>query len=183
LALDPGSNIALNALTSTVGTLNPMIRYLGPYVTVCNNWNYFWVNFSDHVSEQTSLGNAERALLNFANHQTNNVGQQRATQCTNGYQPSDVPNQTAGADAEYIHGPAYGAAVDNQGNADCEAGQRGYPLKLNGADPKGRNFVYDAHVPGNQGTTWSGLTRVPPGETFSRNPTTGPQLPFIPSNP
>ena len=32
---------------------------------------------------------------------------------------------------EYLHGQAYGAAVDNQGNADCETGQRGYPLKLN----------------------------------------------------
>ena len=36
LALDPGTNLSLNALTTTVGILNPMIKYLGPYVTVCN---------------------------------------------------------------------------------------------------------------------------------------------------
>jgi ABC-type transporter Mla subunit MlaD len=183
LAVDPGSNIAVNALSSTVGTLNPMIRYLGPYATVCNTWNYFWVEFSDHVSEQTSLGQAERALLNFANQQTNNVGQQGATAPANGYQPGDPPDQTAGADAEYLHGANYFAAVDNQGNADCETGQRGYPLKLNHGDPQGRNFGLDAHIPGDQGTTWSGLSSVPPGETFSRNPTTGPQLPYYQSNP
>ena len=36
LALAPGTNAALNALTSTVGTLNPMVRYLGPFQTVCD---------------------------------------------------------------------------------------------------------------------------------------------------
>ena len=47
LALDPGTNVALNGLTTTVGTLNPMIRYLGPYATVCNDWNYFRVELAD----------------------------------------------------------------------------------------------------------------------------------------
>ena len=28
-ARDPGTNVALNALTATVGTLNPLLRYLG----------------------------------------------------------------------------------------------------------------------------------------------------------
>ena len=183
-ALDPGTNIALNALTSTVGTLNPLLRYLGPYVTVCNGWNYFWSEIQDLVSEQTQFGMAQRALINFANHQTNNVNQQGATAPANGYQPGDLPSPppTGTSDAEFVHGPAYAAAVDNHGNADCEVGQRGYPLKLNHVDPKGRNFEWDAYTPGNQGTTWSGLTRVPPGETFSRNPTTGPQLPFVPGN-
>jgi hypothetical protein len=182
-ALDPGTNIALHALTSTVGTLNPLLRYLGPYVTVCNGWNYFWSEIQDLVSEQTQFGMAQRALINFANHQTNNVGQQGATAPANGYQPGDIPGPQGTADAEFVHGPAYAAAIDNHGNADCEVGQRGYPLKLNHFDPKGRNFEWDARTPGNQGTTWTGLSRVPPGETFSRNPSTGPQLPFSPSNP
>ena len=30
LAIDPGTNIALNGLTQTVGILNPMLKYLGP---------------------------------------------------------------------------------------------------------------------------------------------------------
>ena len=83
----------------------------------------------------------------------------------------------------YYHQQSYGAAVDNHGNADCETGQRGYPLRANFFDPQHRNFAIDPHTPGNQGPTFHGLTRVPPGETFSRNPTTGPQTPYNPSNP
>ena len=83
---------------------------------------------------------------------------------------------------EYAHGPTYGAAVDDQGNADCETGQRGYPLKLNSLDPQGRDFDSDAHTPGDQGPTYTGRTHVPTGETFSRAPTTGPQLPNTPGN-
>jgi hypothetical protein len=174
----------LNALTSTVGTLNPQLRYLGPFVTVCNGWNYFWAEIADLVSEQTNYGMAQRALINFANHQTNNVGQQGATAPANGYQPGDIPSPppTGTSDGEFVHGQTYAAAIDNQGNADCEVGQRGYPLKLNHYDAKGRNFVLDAHTPASQGATWTGLARVPAGETFSRNPSTGPQLPPVPGN-
>ncbi len=183
LANDPGTNIALNGLISTVGTLNPMIRYLGPYVTVCNNWNYFWAELADLVSEQTSFGMAQRALIMFGNHQANSVANQGATDKANGYQPGDPPDAGYPGDAEYNHGPAYSAAIDKQGNADCEIGQYGYPAKLNHLDPHGRSLETDAHVPGDQGSTFTGLSRVPPGETFTRNPDTGPQLPYIPQNP
>lgn len=181
LALDPGTNQALNGLSTTVGILNPMIKYLGPYVTVCNGWNYFWTELADVVSQPTSIGAAQRALINFANQQTNNVNHQGATAPANGYQPGDVPDPTT-ADAEYSHGPAYGAAVDSHGNADCEVGQRGYAAKLNALDPKGRKLVSEQYTPGNQGTTWDGLTHVPAGETFTRRPTFGPQTPVIPGN-
>ncbi len=61
LALAPGTNIALNALTDTTWTLNPMVRYLGPYVTVCNDWNYWWTYLSEHISEETTFGFAQSA--------------------------------------------------------------------------------------------------------------------------
>jgi hypothetical protein len=184
LALDPGTNVALRGLRSTVTTVGPMLRYLGPYVTVCNEWNYFWVELADLVSQQTNFGMAQRTLANFANFQTNSVGKQGAYLPANGYQPGDLPNSPNGfADAEYLHGPVYAAAVDNQGNADCEVGQRGYPAKLNHLDPQGRSLEQDAHNPGDQGTTWSGLAHVPAGETFTRTPLYGPQLPYDPRNP
>jgi len=180
LAQNPGTNVALNALRATVSTLNPMIRYLGPYVTVCGAWNNWWTYLSEHLSEQTKFGFAQRALLMAANGlQTNNVGSQGATQPANGGPTGNLPGQTQ----EYLHGPAYSAAIDNQGNADCETGQRGYVLKLNSSDPQGRLLDTDSHTPGNQGPTFYGLSRVPPGETFSRNPQTGPQLPHNPANP
>jgi virulence factor Mce-like protein len=176
LALDPGTNVALNGLDSTVTTLNPMIRYLGPYVTVCNEWNYFWDEIQDLVSEQTNMGMAQRALLNFANQQTNSVGDQGATQPADGQgvPPSQAP--------EYLHAPAYGAAIDGNGNADCEVGQRGYLSNANYFDPQHRPLDTDQYTPGDQGTTWAGLSRVPPGETYTRIPNTGPELPVVPGN-
>jgi ABC-type transporter Mla subunit MlaD len=189
LAQDPGSNQALNGLSTTVGILGPMIKYLGPFVTVCNTWNYFWADLADVVSQPTSIGAAQRALIMFGNQQTNNVNAQGATAPANGYlnTPHDLAAKAAsgngGADAEYYHGPAYGAAVTNRGLADCETAQRGYPLMLNHLDPHHRAFNTDAHSLGRQGMNFTGSPRVPAGETFTRQPTTGPQLPNIPSNP
>ncbi len=178
LASAPGTNIALNALVDTVSTLNPMVKYLGPFQTVCDDWNYWWTYLSEHISEATDFGFAQRVLLMQTNStQSNNVAAAGATTAVNGGS-FDSPQ----GGNEYLHGEVYGAAVDDQGNADCETGQRGYPLKLNGLDPQGRNLDTDAHTPGNQGATWHGTAHVPAGETFSRAPTTGPQLPNVPGN-
>ena len=174
LALAPGTNVAINGLSSTVSTLGPMVKYLGPYQTVCDYWNYWWTFLSEHVSEQTNVGFAQRVLLNVANpSQPDNVGTEGATE------PAD--GQDGGP--EYYHAQPYGAAIDSHGNADCETGQRGYPKMLNHFDPQHRQIVTDPHTPGDQGPTYHGIARVPRGETYSRNPTTGPQLPFDPSNP
>jgi ABC-type transporter Mla subunit MlaD len=179
LATAPGTDLALNALTSTVGTLNPMVRYLGPYQTVCDYWNYWWTYLSEHISEATSFGFAQRALLNQTDPaQPNNVGTQGATAPVNG----GVPDTPLGGN-EFLHSQNYGAAIDNAGNADCETGQRGYPKQLNSFDPQHRDFAIDPHTPGDQGPTFHGRARVPAGETFSRNPQTGPQLVANPSNP
>jgi hypothetical protein len=179
LALAPGTNVGVNALTSTVQTLDPMIKYLGPYVTVCNDWNYWWTYLAGDIDEVTSFGYAQRALLNQTNPlQANNVGSLVASAPVNG----GVADTPLGGN-EFLHGPAYGAAIDTSGNADCETGQRGFPKKLNYFDPKGRNLDTDQHTPGNQGPTYTGLAHVPAGETFSRTPLTGPQTSYNPTNP
>jgi hypothetical protein len=155
-----------------------MIRYLGPYVTVCNYWNYWWTYLSEHISE-ASFGYAQRVLFMLSNLiQPNNISTQGATAPVNG---GGVDSPLGGN--EFLHNQVYGAAVDNRSNADCENGQRGYPSKLNPFDPQGRKFVIDQHSPGDQGATFHGLARVPAGETFSRNPQTGPQTPFNRANP
>jgi len=177
LARDPGTNVAVNGLASTVNTLDPTIRYLGPYVTVCNGWNYMWVQLADVVSEQTNFGMAQRALLNFANQQQDSVGTLPAAG------PADGQGVPPGQQPEYLHNDNYGAAIDNNGNADCETGQRGYVKQLNYFDPQHRDLGTDQHIPGDQGPLWTGLSRVPPGETFTRNPSTGPQTAYTPGNP
>jgi virulence factor Mce-like protein len=181
LALNPGTNVALNGLISTVGLLNPMVRYLGPYQTVCDYWNYTWTDLADTVSEPTTFGTAQRALLMGGNGaQPNSPTSTPASEPVNGNTPGgDSP---LGGNV-YFHSPTYGAAVDNNGNADCETGQRGYPRQLNFFDPKQRQFDTDQHTPGNQGPTYPGRAHVPTGETFSRNPQIGPQTPFNPTNP
>jgi virulence factor Mce-like protein len=180
LAQDPTTNMALNGLQSTVGTLNPMIRYLGPYQTVCDYWNYFWSDLQDAVSDPSSFGTGLRLLVKTANLvQPNNLGSAGAAVPVNGGGPD---SNLLGGNA-YYHNQVYGAAIDNHGNADCEAGQRGYPQRLNNFDPQHRNFAVDQHTPGDQGPTFAGRAHVPAGETFSRNPTTGPQTPYNASNP
>jgi virulence factor Mce-like protein len=179
LALAPETNMSLNGLADTTRTLNPMIRYLGPYVTVCNDWNYWWTYLADNVSERTGYGNAQRILAKLPNPlQPNNLGAQGASLPVNG-----GGNDTPFGGNEFLHAQAYGAAVDKQGNADCETGQRGYPQRLNSFDPLGRNLVVDPHTPGNQGPTFHGRARVPAGQTFSREPTTGSLFTPTPNNP
>jgi hypothetical protein len=179
LSRAPGTNVAINGLTNTVQTLNPMIRYLGPYQTVCDYWNYFWTYLSDTFSEQTSFGFSQRTLINNANSaQPNNIGQEGATAPANG----GGSDSASGGGNEFYHAQSYGAAVSTTGAADCETGQRGFPKKLNYYDPQGRNLGTDTHTPGNQGPTFAGRTQVPKGETFSRAPTTGPLPGSVPGN-
>jgi phospholipid/cholesterol/gamma-HCH transport system substrate-binding protein len=183
LAQDPMTNVALNGLKATVGTLNPMLRYLGPYQTVCDNFNYFFSYLQDNVSVPGgNFGTGQRILVKAANPlQPNSIGNAGANVPVNGGAPGG-DNPIFGGNA-YLHSQPYGAAIDNQGNADCEIGQRGYVKQLNHFDPQHRLFATDVHTPGDQGPTYAGRNHVPAGETFSRNPPTGPQIPSNPSNP
>jgi hypothetical protein len=78
----------------------------------------------------------------------------------------------------HLHANIYSAAIDHQGNADCESGQRGYMEKgtTYNQDPN-LKIVTDPHIPGNSGPTFTGRPRVPEGQTFSRLPESGPLLP------
>ena len=116
-----------------------MVRYLGPFQTVCDDWNYWWTYLSEHISEATAFGFAQRVLLMQSNStQTNNVCDQGATAPVERRQL----RLAARAATSTCTAQTYGAAVDDQGNADCETGQRGYPQKLNYYDPQGRDLDY-----------------------------------------
>jgi phospholipid/cholesterol/gamma-HCH transport system substrate-binding protein len=215
LAEAPTTNMALRALTDTVGILNPVVRFLGPYQTVCNYWNYTFTYLAEQFSAKDKTGMAQRVLVNTAPPQRNGLELQGA------YEPANATHKTAEeenyptfplfpgiptglapfapqlatlppffpdipeneipdvlGDPSVLHGQPYGAAINNDGRADCESGQRGYPtnrLKIGGPtrDTLGHNrfqTVSDPHTPGNQGTTFEGRSKVPKGETFSRDP-------------
>ena len=114
----------------------------------------------EHVSEVVPGGTGQRSISKSGNNTQDN-----RVSSTDADRPVDVPAsedpQTAEvpgrAPMQALHNGAYGAAIDAQGNADCEVGQRGYvdrPERPNGALPalerqgRGRRQPRGALVPG-----------------------------------
>jgi virulence factor Mce-like protein len=166
VARAPGTNASLRGLTATVSTLNPQLRFYGPYVTVCNSWNYFWTYVAEHFSEPDSTGSAQRALANFAGPQEDSLGSMGADEPANGKGAVGTP--------QYGQDQPYGAAVAPDGRADCEAGQRGFVERQARFFPSRFHIARDPRSPGLQGPTFTGRPRVPKGETFTAEPETGP---------
>lgn len=171
---DPATGYALRALGDTAGILHPLVRFVGPYVTVCNYFNYAFTNAGEHVTEPDPTGTSQRTLLNQASRPVlptdPSLGSIGATRPVNG-----EPTLT-GAPMN-LHQNLYSAAVGSNGEADCESGQRGYLRRLATYAPENLNIVVDPHIPGNQGPTYTGRPRVPEGQTFSRYPEDGPAFP------
>jgi virulence factor Mce-like protein len=161
------TNAAIRALTATVTTLNPQLRFYGPYVTVCNAPNYFFTYLAEHFSEADNTGESQRAIANFAGQQDDSVGAMGADEPANGHEVKEGNKQ-------YLHGDPYAAAVTPDGRADCEAGQRGYLERNARFYPKQYKIEQDARTPGAQGPTYAGRARVPKGQTFTSVPETGP---------
>jgi ABC-type transporter Mla subunit MlaD len=166
LAEAPGTNAALRGVTATVATLNPQLRFYGPYVTVCNSFNYFFTYLAEHFSEPDTTGSAQRALANVTGRQEDSLGSMGADEPANGEGVIEgVP--------QYAQDQPYGAAVAADGRADCEAGQRGFVERQARFFPSKYKVARDPRSPGLQGTTFTGRPRVPEGQTFTHEPETG----------
>ncbi|MBI5106035.1 MAG: MCE family protein [Solirubrobacterales bacterium] len=183
LAEAPTTAGALRGLAATVTTLQPQLRYLGPFVTVCNTWNMFWTFTAEHFTAPDSTGGSERALLNNSASQDDSVTSMGANEFANGQNVR--PNN--GGVPQYLHGNTWGnMAVDADGNANCQAGQPGYLARGNRFSPYGKRYeraVVDTPKDGiptmgpnfskfNKDGKGSGstLTRVPEGQTFTPEP-------------
>jgi hypothetical protein len=175
LADDKRTMYALRGVTRLVDIVHPVIRFVGPYVTVCNYFNYSWSNVGEHLTEPDPTGGSQRTLLNQASRPRDprdpSIGSIGAKKPSNG-------EPTLSGAPMNLHTNVYTAAVDHEGNADCESGQRGYLSKLTtyNRDPKLR-IVTDPHIPGSQGPTLTGRPHVPAGQTFTRLPESGPRMP------
>jgi virulence factor Mce-like protein len=167
LAEPPATMAGLRALTATIQTLNPQLRFYGPYVTVCNYWNYFWTYIAEHFSEEDSTGHAQRAMINSVGRQDDSLGAMGANAPANGTNVQE-------GDAQFFQGPPYGRAITDDGRADCESGQRGFITREAKNLPKEFKIHADPRSPGAQGTTFMGRPRVPEGQTFTAIPETGP---------
>jgi len=73
-------------------------------------------------------------------------------------------------DPVQLHDQLYNAAVDAEGNADCESGQRGYLKRLATGFPANMDIVVDTRTPGSQGPTFKGRARIPDGQSFTSEP-------------
>ncbi len=153
LAQSPGSDTGVDGLTETMQTLTPLTRYLGPYITVCNYWNYTFTYLADHITDKDQTGGEQRIRAKMVSGDQNGLSMFGQATPVKG-----------------LHAQPYGGAIDSSGNADCEQGQRGYVTNLaNGVDPS-LQLVGEPVTPGDQGTTFSGNPSVPTGETFSSVP-------------
>jgi ABC-type transporter Mla subunit MlaD len=168
LAADPASGIALRALGGTSKTLQPQIKFLGPFQTVCNYWTYWWTFQAEHVGAESGQGLSQRSESKSAAPQTNNVGSMGAYEPVNGqgYEAAMAPRGSN----HHLHSTPYNHAITDDGEADCESGQRGYVRRWTTfTEP---NFLINNRpdIPGVQGPTYKGRPRVPEGQTFSREP-------------
>ncbi|HEX8084835.1 MAG TPA: hypothetical protein VF529_11150 [Solirubrobacteraceae bacterium] len=184
LVNEPTTNGALRGLTATVTTLNPTLRFVGPFVTGCNYWNIFWTVVAEHFSAPTPIGQAQRVLLNSVSRQNDSVGAFGANEPANGKGMND-PSGTR----QYGHYNAAGAnSITPSGLLDCTPGQQGYPY---GANRENSDFykrtVYDqllwkfpgeAPIKGGTFETWDKQgrghgqrpPRLPEGQTFTTIP-------------
>jgi virulence factor Mce-like protein len=147
LAADPSTLLALRDARDTLGVLHPLLGYVAPYQTVCNNAVYYFTGLQGDVAFETANGSAQAALFkdDNASRQDNKLG-------SLGDRPADVPANVNPHGTKYPdpsaspweaqHTQTYAPAIDAQGNADCQVGQEGYPTgPLNG--PTGGRGRYD----------------------------------------
>jgi ABC-type transporter Mla subunit MlaD len=186
LAAAPTTNGAIRGLTATVTALQPQLRFLGPYITVCNYWNIFWTFAAEHFTAPAPMGSAQRVLLNTGDRQDDSVA---STLGANEYATGRgvlVP----GGIKQMVHtNTAGGNAIDRTGAADCTPGQQGYSYSANRYDDTPDKFYKRAvvdHLNGlfddvDKGPTYAKFDRngrgqgrnrprVPEGQTFTDIP-------------
>jgi ABC-type transporter Mla subunit MlaD len=166
LASEPTTNTALRALTATITTLNPQLRFYGPFITVCNDLNYFLTFLGEHFGEADITGYSQRALLNTTGRQDDSLGSQGARRPANG-------KNVLEGNPQYFQGQVWMHAVMPDGTADCEGGQRGFTHRIAKYFEPEYKIAADPNTPGAQGPTFTGRARVPEGQTFTRDPETG----------
>ena len=89
-----------------------------------------WTYLSDHLSEEDATGTLQRIQVKHAPPpQANRLASFGAPRPANGGSADPVQHALIG-DPRHLHAQPYGRAVDEQGEADCETGQRGYPERL-----------------------------------------------------
>jgi virulence factor Mce-like protein len=144
LGSDPNTLLALKDLTVTTNVLEPLLEYVAPYQTVCNDYVYWFNSLGEHISEPVDDpatgprvdGTGQRVLAKFENTllQDNRLSDNHADR------PADVSREKdphtardplspppGGQHLHKLNGQPHSPAIDAGGNADCQVGQFGNP--------------------------------------------------------
>jgi virulence factor Mce-like protein len=165
LGEDPNTLLALRDLRTAVEVSRPAVEFVAPYQTLCNYFVYFFNPLGTHISQVVPGGTTERILAKLVSFtQRNTMSDTQSTR------PVDVPKGTdpqASPPQQALH-TQYGAGINpfgSGGQADCQAGQTGYPDRLAfnsryppSSDPAqggGSHIVVDSPTPGLSGGTYA----------------------------
>jgi len=152
LGENPNTLLALRNLENTVDVGRPLVEFVAPYQTVCNYAVYFFNPLGTHLSQPGGGGTVERILLKQADREQVNTLTSR-----NNSRPVDTanPGQPGSNPPAALHTQYGGPAIDENGNANCAAGQTGYPTGRLSANNRygptelgGMNVVLDPNLPG-----------------------------------
>jgi len=133
---------ALRGLTATITTLQPQLRYLGPYVTTCNYWNFFWTTVAEHFTAPDSTGGSQRALINDGG--AGSAGPDNLTELgANEFAHGVKDNVRSEGVPQYLKATVFGnEAVRPDGRASCVVANGGYIYGGNRFQPKEYNGRY-----------------------------------------
>jgi ABC-type transporter Mla subunit MlaD len=149
------TRVTLQRLGDTFDAAKPLAKYIVPAQTVCNNLTYFMTFFSEAFSDPDQLGFAYRQVGAFAPlppEVESDVGGYAGMTASGRagalggsvFKPFELPIANVGP---YM--PA------GQKNADCQLGQRGYPLGSMRAPGQPKSFAANlaSDLPGSRGPT------------------------------
>ncbi len=157
LGNNPNTLLAIRDLSTTVDVGRPGVEFIAPFQTVCNYASYFLNPLGTHISQPGGGGTVERVLLKQADREQRNGLTSR-----NNSRPVDTatPGEAGPNPPAALHTQYGGSAIDPNGDANCAAGQTGYPTGRLSANNRygpnelgGMNVVLD---PNNLGTNRGG---------------------------
>ena len=172
----PQTKTTLLRLRDTFGEAGPLARWVAPFQTVCNYWNYWFTWLPEHLTERDSIGYTQRVSIIAVPRGPLGPLPGEAEAPMGGYSGIQSNGRTGGAsphpgefeprEIPITHGNPYAPAIDGQGNADCQSGQTGYVLsgapqyRLRG-QPLDNPAFGVANIAGNRGPTFAGRDRLP----------------------
>jgi ABC-type transporter Mla subunit MlaD len=155
LVTQPSTGVALDRLGQTFDTAKPLSTWVAPAQTVCNYWNYWFTYFAESFSDRDATGFAYRQVVaggpqpfevesSISGYSGTTASGRESAALGGQFRPFEFPIANAGPNMP-----------TGQKDADCQLGQRGFPLgsyRLPGQpQSSAANLISD--LPGSRGPT------------------------------